>query len=63
MSASTTNIEKQAEHHKAPITGIVLAVIFGALMGAAITWTATSGDDPEGAAVQIDGRTGDLDTE
>lgn len=58
MSAPTTNIDKQATRHRAPIWGILFAAAFGALMGAAITWTATSGDDPEGAAVQVDGRTG-----
>ncbi|WP_136634924.1 hypothetical protein [Pseudooceanicola onchidii] len=63
MSAPTTNIEKQAHRHSTPIWGILAAVIFGGLMGAAITWTATSGDAPEGAAAQVDGRTGDVATE
>lgn len=60
MSAPTTNVERQAKNHRTPIWGILAAVAFGGLMGAAITWTATSGDAPEGAPQQIDGRTGEV---
>lgn len=60
MSAPTTNVENQAAKHRTPIWGILAAVAFGALMGAAITWTATNTDAPTGAEVQVDGRTGDL---
>ena len=59
MSAPTTNVERQAASHRAPIWGILAALVFGGLMGAAITFTAfVRGDDPSGAEVQIDGRTG-----
>lgn len=60
MSAPTTNIERQASNHRAPIWGILAALAFGGLMGAAITFAATSGDDPEGSDAQIDGRTGEV---
>lgn len=59
MSAPTTNVERQASNHRAPIWGILAAMLFGGLMGAAITWTATDEPAPAGADVQIDGRTGD----
>ncbi|EAQ01040.1 hypothetical protein OB2597_00025 [Pseudooceanicola batsensis HTCC2597] len=59
MSAPTTNVERQAARHRAPIWGMLIALIFGGIMGAAITLTATSGDDPEGADTMIDGRTGE----
>ncbi|MGC0222546.1 hypothetical protein [Pseudooceanicola nitratireducens] len=58
MSAPTTNIERQAGNRRAPIWGILAALVFGGLMGAAITFSATNTDDPEGANAQIDGRTG-----
>ncbi|WP_407492584.1 hypothetical protein [Pseudooceanicola sp. MF1-13] len=58
MSAPTTNVERQAEKHRFPIWGILAAVAFGAAMGAAITFTATNDDGPEGAATQVDTRTG-----
>ena len=56
MSAPTTNVEHQASRHRAPIWGILIAMIFGGIMGAAITFTATSGDDnPAGSDVEING--------
>lgn len=58
MSAPTTNIDRQASRHRAPIWGTMAALIFGALMGALITFTATNADNPSGADEQIDGRTG-----
>lgn len=60
MSAPTTNVEHQATNHRTPIWGVIAAVAFGMIMGAGITYTATSGDAPEGAAVQVDGRTGEI---
>jgi len=60
MSAPTTNVERQATNHRAPIWGILAALAFGGVMGAAITFAATNGDDPEGAAMQVDGRTGEV---
>lgn len=58
MSAPTTNVERQATKHRAPIWGILAALAFGGIMGVAITVAATDGDDPSGANTQIDGRTG-----
>lgn len=60
MSAPTTNIDTQVSRHRTPIWGIIAAIAFGAAMGAAIMYTATDTDNPETAAVQIDGRTGDV---
>lgn len=60
MSAPTTNVENQVRNHRSPVWGILAAVAFGLVMGAGITYTATSGDAPDGAAVQIDGRTGEV---
>ena len=60
MSAPQTNIEKQERRHAAPIWGIILAVIFGVIVGGLLT-TGTAffgGDQPEGAETRIDGRTG-----
>lgn len=60
MSAPQTNIEKQERRHAAPIWGIILAVIFGVFVGAFLS-TSTAffgGDEPEGAATQVDGRNG-----
>ncbi|MGR3551176.1 hypothetical protein [Pseudooceanicola sp.] len=59
MSAPTTNVDRQAKRHRGPIWGILIALAFGGVMGAAITLTATGGDNPDGANTQIDGRTGD----
>lgn len=59
MSAPDTNIDKQASRHRAPIWGILAALAVGAVMGVAITLTATSGDNPEGADIQVDSRTGE----
>jgi hypothetical protein len=58
MSAPTTNVERQATRHRGPIWGILAALLFGGIMGAAITIAATDGSAPSGSDVQIDGRTG-----
>lgn len=59
MSAPDTNIEKQEDNHKGPLTGIRLVLIFvSVLMAGFLIWTVANGNDPQGAAVQIDGRTG-----
>ena len=59
MSAPDTNIEKQQERHKGPLAGMTLAVLFASvLLAGLVIWTFAQGDDPEGAAVQIDSRTG-----
>ena len=57
MSAPDTNTEKQAKAHKAPLRmGIALPII--AVLVLFLVFIATqflSGDDPEGADVQVDG--------
>lgn len=59
MSAPDTNIDKQADNHKGPLTGMKAVLAFvGVLLVAFIVWTVANGNDPQGAAVQIDGRTG-----
>lgn len=45
MSAPQTNVEKQARSHRSVIWGIAIAVAFGLLMAALITFTGTSGED------------------
>ena len=60
MSSPNTNLEKQKRHHAGPITGMGLGLAFaGALFIALIAWTVFQGGEPEGAEVQIDGRTGE----
>ena len=63
MSAPQTNIEKQERRHATPIWGIIIAVIFGLFVGGFLsTTTAIFGaDEPEGAATEIDGRTGTVE--
>ena len=62
MSAPDTNTEKQAEKHKAPLGGMAIAV-GGAvlLLILLIIFLIFSGNDPEGANTQVDGRTGDVE--
>ncbi|SDX38540.1 hypothetical protein [Litoreibacter albidus] len=59
MSAPDTNVDKQAREHKAPLVGIAGVLTFaGALLVALIIWVVSMGGEPEGADVQVDGRTG-----
>ena len=47
MSASNTNIEKQAKRHRGPLFGIAIAVIWAAVLFAGfMIWTAYQGDNP-----------------
>ena len=47
MSASNTNIEKQAKRHLGPLFGIAMAVIWAAVLFAGfMIWTAYQGDNP-----------------
>ncbi|WP_108483425.1 hypothetical protein [Oceaniglobus ichthyenteri] len=60
MSAPDTNVKKQEKHHKPALFGMGAAIGFAALILAAfIGWTVYKGGEPEGAAVQIDSRTGE----
>ncbi|MGI3170810.1 hypothetical protein ACRARG_16795 [Pseudooceanicola sp. C21-150M6] len=61
MSAPDTNLDRQARQHRFPLWGIIAALVFGAAMGAAITFTATDASGPSGADMQIDGRTGEVE--
>jgi len=59
MSAPETNIEKQQDRHKPALFGMGAVVIWAlVLLAGLIGWTVWNGQEPEGAAVQIDGRTG-----
>ncbi|MBY5972185.1 hypothetical protein [Pseudooceanicola marinus] len=49
MTAPDTNVETESRKHKAPIWGILLAVIFGLLMILAIVTTAFERSDEEAA--------------
>lgn len=60
MSAPDTNIERQTKRHGGSVWGIAFAVLVGLAMGAAITFTALSGDEnpadvPTAAAPAADG--------
>lgn len=63
MSSPNTNLEKQQDRHKGPLTGIAGVLIFAGVLFIALTgWTVYQGGEPEGAKVQIDGRTGEPST-
>ena len=48
MSASDTDLEKQKKHHKGPLTGIAMAVVFAVtLLAGLMIWTAYQGGNPE----------------
>lgn len=60
MSAANTNLETQKRRHKGPLVGIglllgVVAVGFVVFFGTQFL----RGDNPQGAAVQIEGTTGE----
>lgn len=60
MSHSENNIDRQVRRHKGPLIGFVAIGIFVA--GLLVWWLGSEfseSDGPEGAPVQIDGRTGD----
>lgn len=60
MSAPNTNLTKERRRHWAPLLGMALAVLFG--VGIILFWIADDTADapgPDGAATQIDGRTGE----
>ena len=59
MSAPDTNIDKQTKRHKPARFGIGGVLAFAAVLFAGLLiWVFATGDEPEGAAVQTDGRTG-----
>ena len=61
MSAPDTNIEKQNKRHRPSLIGIGAVVAFaGVLLIALIVYVVDRGGVPQGAEVQIDGRTGEI---
>lgn len=62
MSAPDTDIERQERHHWGSLMGIGISVLFGALIGALITFTAVgNGGEPRTVNKQIDDRTGQVE--
>ncbi|SFR44007.1 hypothetical protein [Litoreibacter janthinus] len=60
MSSPNTNLEKQKTRHAGPLSGMGAGLLFaGVLFVALIGWTVYQGGEPDGAEVQIDGRTGE----
>ncbi|MFU8864653.1 MAG: hypothetical protein ACNA7O_12125 [Rhodobacterales bacterium] len=60
MSHSENNMERQKRRHKGPLIGFSVLGIF--VVGLIVWWLNAEfsrSDGPEGAPVQIDGRTGD----
>lgn len=50
MSAPSTNVNRETRRHAPSLLGIILAVLIGLIMGAAITYTAIDRNDrPEAA--------------
>ncbi len=64
MSASDNDIEKQKRRHRGPLIGIAVVVIFA--LGYMVWWfghEVSEGNAPEGSAVPIDGRSGEVETD
>jgi len=60
MSAPDTNIKTQEKRHRGPLIGMAAGVAFAViLLTGLLVWLSANADPPEGAAVQIDGRTGE----
>lgn len=60
MSAPDTNVETEERRHKHALGGIRMSLVAVILLFVGfIAWTFSQSDGPEGAATQIDGRTGD----
>ena len=60
MSHSENNVDRQVKRHKGPLIGFVVIAVFVA--GLLVWWLGSEfseSDGPEGAPVQVDGRTGD----
>jgi hypothetical protein len=64
MSAPKTNIEVQKKRHWGPLLGIAVVLIFAAIITAwFMGWLAVTGDEPRDVDTQIDGRTGEVETQ
>lgn len=59
MSAPKTDIEKQETQHRGPLRGMAVVVVFAlVLLVGLMFFLSANGNEPEGADVQVDGRTG-----
>ncbi len=59
MSAPKTDLDTQEKRHRGPLRGMAGVVIFALLLLAGLMfYVSSSGNTPDGAPVQIDGRTG-----
>ena len=59
MSAPKTDLDKQEKRHKGPLSGMGFVVVFAlALLVVLVIWLSATGNEPQGAETQIDGRTG-----
>lgn len=64
MSAPDTNTEKQAKRHRPSLIGMAIAVLVAlGLLFVYSIYVADQGNTPEGAAEQVDGRTGVVEDE
>lgn len=55
MSAPDTNVKKQAEKHKTPLSGMALVVVFaGVLLLIFLAWLAYNGNEPEETGPQVE---------
>ena len=55
MSAPQTNVEKQSKRHRPALVGIGAAAAFGvAILVALMVWAFATGDEPEGAELQVE---------
>lgn len=62
MSAPDTDTEEQEKRHKPTLMGMAAAVGFALiLLFVLIVWVVGQGNEPEGADVVIDGRTGEAE--
>ena len=60
MSAPQTNVDTQVKRHRPSILGISGVLIFSTiLLILFIMFVVNRGGEPEGAATQVDGRTGE----
>lgn len=62
MSASDTDLEKQKQHHRGPLAGIVFAVAVGLLCFLAwFFWAYANGQSPQGSRTMINDQTGQVE--
>lgn len=60
MSSPNTNLDKQTRRHSGPLIGMAVAVAVVVVLGVVFLFSgAEEASPPQGADVQIDGRTGE----